>query len=115
MSEQYLKQIDRMARQIDESHSALRNRNATIEAMREEIKNLRSQIAEPEDVDARLEAWNSGYAMGKTNGKRMAINKIVTGLTNYKCTCLVHGKEAECYCQCARWALDFVAGGGIRE
>lgn len=114
MSEQYLKQIDRMARQIEENHSALRKRNATIDALRAHIKDLEAVITAPE-IDEQLEAWNSGYTTGKTNGKRIAINKIVTGLTNYKCTCLVHGKEAECYCQCARWALDFVAGGGIRE
>ena len=59
-----LRQIDRMARQIEESHSALRKRNT-------EIKQLNSRIAELEaDVyrakqcnerEARADAWHEGW------------------------------------------------------
>lgn len=113
MSEQLLKQIDSMARQIEESHAALRRRALVIKQQSEKIKELEQQLVDEESGADILETWNSGYAMGKTNGKRIAHNRIVTKLEAYKCTCL---KNEECICSCVRNVLcNIIDDGGCRE
>lgn len=47
-------------------------------------------------------------------GQLIAENRIISLLEEYKCICL-EDTEEECKCSAARWALDLIAGGGIRE
>jgi hypothetical protein len=88
MSEQYLKQIDRLARQVEESHSALRRRNAVIEQQREEIKQLQLKSCAIEFHDAKsLDVWNTAYREGKLHGKRIATTSIITELESADSVC----------------------------
>lgn len=59
-----LKQIDRMARQIEEAHAALRRRNTEIGQMSARIAELQNKIEmvkNQTEREARAEAWHEGW------------------------------------------------------
>lgn len=59
-----LRQIDRMARQIEESHSALRKRNTEIKQLSARIVELEAKLEKAKQCnerEARAEAWYEGW------------------------------------------------------
>lgn len=63
-SENLVNKIDSMARQVEESHAALRRRNETIKALEKRITKLERDIIDAKIQnygEARAEAWYEGW------------------------------------------------------